>query len=72
MLWDAQTAENAAANIERNPPLNLSPAAVATIAGRYRARAERIRAEARRMEAAGQASHPVFSARLPLDYGANA
>lgn len=67
--WEAQVQDEHAVRILRNPPLNCSLVAAADIARRYRARAERIRAEAVRMATAGQASHPVAASRMPLDYG---
>ncbi|MDK9702495.1 MAG: hypothetical protein OEL20_05095 [Sulfuritalea sp.] len=69
--WNAMRVFERAAQIQRSPPYGLTPAAAADIARRYRARGERMRTEADRMEAAGRALHPVAASHLPLNYGDN-
>lgn len=70
--WDAKVQDDKAASFAKNPqPCNLSPAAVADIVGRFRARAERIRAEANKMEAAGELNRPVAASNMKIDYGQN-
>lgn len=69
--WDAEKQAEHAAQIKKYPPFGLSPSAVADLARRYLERAARIRAEAARMEAAGECSRPVAASRIPLNYGDN-
>lgn len=67
--YEAQMQDAHAARYENNPPYNITQAAAKDIARRHRERADRIRAEAARMEAAGEAAYPVKASRLQLDYG---
>ena len=70
--WEAQILDEQAERFAKNPrPYDLTPAAVAGIVSRYRARSVRIRAEADRMEAAGVPCRPVAASRMDLNYGEN-
>lgn len=69
--WDAAQQFRMADEIEARPPLDMTRSAAAQIAARYRERGRRIEGEARRMEAASRAGHPVEAARMAMDYGPN-
>lgn len=67
--WDAKLMDEKANFLEDNPNPDLTRGAVADIVGRYRAKAERIRAEASRIEMSGEQDRPVAAGRMRLDYG---
>ena len=70
--FEAKDQDERAARLAKFPqPHDLSPAAVAAIVERFHARAARIRAEADKMEAAGDPARPVAASQIELDYGEN-
>jgi hypothetical protein len=69
--WLADKEEDYAKKYDAAPAYGMTPVRAAELAALHRARADRIRAEAARIETAGQATHPVAASILALDFGPN-
>jgi hypothetical protein len=68
-MWQAEIVEEQAEKFRLHPTLGLSEAAVQNIVKRYKERANVMRAEAARMQAAGVDAYPVAAGRMQLNFG---
>lgn len=67
--WLAEKSEAHAQQLLSFPPLKASRTDADLLAKKYAAYADRIRAEAKRLNAAARHTHPVAASRLELNFG---